>query len=94
MLGLSVWKGLRMRMMSRPDRLVSVVKSSETCEDVLFVMISSLTLPFTVGAKNREGCKNNHVIRLLPVKCKSIWKNLDEALKKNIRLPPEIAPKP
>lgn len=40
-----------MRMMSRPDWLVSLVKSSEICEDVLFVIISSLTLPFTVGGK-------------------------------------------
>lgn len=40
-----------MRMMSRPDWLVSLVKSSEICEDVLFVIISSLTLPFTVGIK-------------------------------------------
>lgn len=40
-----------MRMMSRPDWLVSLVKSSEICEDVLFVIISSLMLPFTVGIK-------------------------------------------
>lgn len=40
-----------MRMMSRPDWLVSLVKSSEISEAVLFVIISSLTLPFTVGNK-------------------------------------------
>lgn len=37
-------------MMSRPDWLVSLVKSSEICEDVLFVIISSLTLPFRYSA--------------------------------------------
>lgn len=41
-----------MRTMSRPDWLVSLVKSSEISEAVLFVIISSLTLAFTVGIKD------------------------------------------
>lgn len=49
-------------MMSRPDWLVSLVKSSEICGEVLFVMISSLTLPFTVGIKKGKWCKNNYRI--------------------------------
>lgn len=54
MLGLSVWKGLRMRMISRPDWLVSLVRSSEICGAVLDVTISSLMLPFTAGREKRK----------------------------------------
>lgn len=67
-LGLSVWKGLRMRMMSRPDWLVSLVKSSEICGEVLFVTISSLTLPFTVGRKKEE-ITNHTVVIDRPAYC-------------------------
>lgn len=63
MLGLSVWKGFRIRMMSRPDWLVSLVKSSETCEDVLLVMISSLTVPFTEKKRRKAGRERGaHVV--------------------------------
>lgn len=52
-----------MRRMSRPDWLVSLVKSCEICEDVLFVIVSSLTLPLTVGIeKKKDGVR---LIRLL-----------------------------
>lgn len=54
MLGLSVWKGLRMRMISRPDWLVSLVRTSEISCDVLLVTNSSFTLPFTAKKGDEE----------------------------------------
>ena len=51
-LGLSVWKGLRIRMMSRPDWLVSLLMSSKISWDDLLVTNSSRTLPFTVEIRS------------------------------------------
>lgn len=54
MLGLSVWKGLRMRMMSRPDCLASLVASCTISSLVLLVMGSSRTVPFTVAQQDSQ----------------------------------------
>lgn len=77
-----------MRMMSRPDWLVSLVKSCEICGDVLFVIISSLTLPFTVGIKGGEDGVN--IIMIL--RCKSVKEHasLPENISEGVSLQPEI----
>lgn len=62
MLGLSVWKGLRMRMMSSPDWFLSLDNSSEICGAVLFVTISSLTLPFTAEEQRRNDMEQSVTI--------------------------------
>lgn len=48
-LGLSVWKGLRMRMMSRPDWPASLVANCMISSLVLLAISSSRTVPFTVA---------------------------------------------
>lgn len=53
-LGLFVWKGLRIRMMSNPDWLDILVISSAICWDVLLVTVSSWTLPFTAERKQKQ----------------------------------------
>lgn len=62
-------------MMSRPDWLVSFVKSCEICEDVLFVIISSLTLPFTAGIK---GKKKDGVKLIMVLRCKSVKEHAEK----------------
>lgn len=76
-------------MMSRPDWLVSLVKSCEICEDVLFVIISSLMLPFTVGIK---GGKKDGVKIIIIIRCKSVkyHASLPENLSEGVSLQPEI----
>lgn len=53
-LGLSVWKGLRMRMMSRPDWLASLVASCTISSLVLLAMSSSRTVPFTAAERGGQ----------------------------------------
>lgn len=72
MLGLSVWNGLRIRMMSRPDWLVSLVKSSEICGAVLLVTISSLKLPFT-AVEEKEEIRNYEVQTFVIDRPPSCW---------------------
>lgn len=47
MLGLSVWKGLRMRITSKPDWLASFCTSDVISSTDLLLMFSSRTVPLT-----------------------------------------------
>lgn len=48
-LGLAVWKGLRIRTMSRPDWEASLAASCTISSLVLLAISSSRTVPFTAG---------------------------------------------